>query len=424
VPAFLRGIIKYVSTPFCRCLRILVLLAGPIYGQEDSVESLEDSTQYVRISPFKDTAYLAGKAREQLANLILDSTLRSEPDLKAISIPFYEAWQNPWYIYSDRYQQFVDVLKPSDLMASHTIALTHRPGNQPYEQGLVYFPGPTCIYLDGRFLAYINKQTVDLNKLRPNFVKYAAFYMNPSYQQLVARSAGPKVATVPRDGKPPFRQHRDSLLAGSFTLLLALLLGSRGRAFYRIFSLRSLLLQPEQALPGQGPEVIGWQTAVHISLSVLCTGMFLYCYRYGIDPVLLQKGGQNGWMNLTAFTELAVGTGGYLILLELYVFITGMALFNIRIEGSHVRGNLEVFSIGSVLLAVWALFWNFTNLIDFETFRFVSFYFCLILFGIKGFLMYKILISDQGFRKFYALSYICLTELLPSILLIRMLTDL
>jgi hypothetical protein len=288
----------------------------------------------------------------------------------------------------------------------------------------VYFPGPTCIYLDGRFLAFINNQTINLNKLTPYFSQYCSFYMNPSYQELVAKSAGVGQRVVSRNGKPPFRQHRDSLLAGCFTLILALLLGTRGRSFYRIFSLRSLLLQPEQALPGQGAEVIGWQTTVHLLLSVVSTAVFLYCYRYGIDPVLLRRGAGNSWQNFSALATLGVGVGMYLVLLELYVFVIGMALFNIRMEGSHVRGNLEIFSIGALMLAIWALLWNYTSLVSFQTFRLGSFYFCLILFCVKGFLMYKILVSDQGFRKFYALSYICLTELLPSILLIRLLTAL
>ncbi len=340
-------------------------------------------------------------------------------------VPYYESWQNPWYVFSDRYKQYVDVLRPADLMASHVLALTHRPGGAPYEQGLVYFPGPTCIYLDGRFLAFVEGQTIDLNKLTPHFSQYLAFYLQPSYQELTARAGkAPTVEAASFQGHPPFRRYRDELLAGSFTLLLALLAGTKGKAFYRIFSLRSLLLQPEQALPGQGPEVLGGQTLIHLGLTVLCSAIFLFCYRHGVDPVLLQPGVGNGTENLAVFFNLAYGALVSVLGLAAYVYVIGLALFNIRIEGSHVRGNLELFSIGAALLAVWALLWNFTALVSFDIFRIVSFYFCIIIFGVKAFLMYKILVSDQGFRKFYALSYICLTELLPSILLIRLLTDL
>jgi hypothetical protein len=408
---------------FAFCLLFSIVCIGPgAFGQADSIESLRDTTRFIAVRPFKDTAALAAQSRVRLGNLLGDSTTTPPaPQVKAI--PYYKAWQNPWYLYAPRYQQFVDILSPADLAASPCLALTHRPGNQPYEQGLVYFPGPTCVYLDGRFVAYLNKTTLDLNSLRPKFLSYAAFYFNPTYDEL-SENSNPKLAIAPIGGVPPYRHHRDALLAGSFTVLLALMLGAKGRAFYRVFSLGSLLLRPAQPMPGQGAEVLGWQTAVHFALSVLCTALFLFCYRFGTETSLLLQGAAVGWANLQAFGQIAVGIGMSLVALELYVYVIGLALFNIRSEGSHVRGNLEVFSIGSICLTLWALIWNFSDFVSFKTFQEVSFYFCLILFCIKGFLMYKILVSDQGFRKFYALSYICLTELLPSILLIRLLTDL
>ena len=410
-----------------------LLAGGSAFGQ-----SLEDDTAWIQIAAKADSARQARQrleAQREVATLsrLADSVVVAPVDTVSVStertvqqaMPYYESWQNPWYVYSGRYQQFIDVLRPSDLMVSHILALTHRPGNQPYEQGKVYFPGPTCIYLDGRFLAFIEDQTLDLNRLTPYFRYYAAFYLNPSYQELAARAGHPELLKAgPVGGHPPYRHNRDALLAGSFTLLMTLLLGTRGRAFYRIFSLRSLLLQPEQALPGQGPEVIGWQTGIHVLLTVLGTAVFLFCYRYGADPVLLRYGAGNGPENSATFFTLAGGALLYLAGLAAYVYMIGLSLFNIRMEGSHVRGNMEVFSIGAMLLAFWALLWNFTGLVSFDLFRTASVYFCLILFCVKGFLMYKILVSDQGFRKFYALSYICLTELLPSIFLIRLLTDL
>lgn len=415
---------ELLSAVRCRSLILILLLFAGGAGLL-SAQTLDDSLKDLRVE--EDSAGVPSVVMQDTLPAAKRDTVIEVLTLKNAqqAMPYYQSWQNPWYIYSGRYQQFIDVLRPTDLMVSRILALTHRPGNQPYEQSKVYFPGPTCVYLDGRFLAYIENQTIDLNKLTPYFERYAAFYVNPSYQELMARTGKPDQRKLTSEnGRPPYRRNRDGLLAGSFTLLMTLLLGTRGRAFYRIFSLRSLLLQPEQALPGQGPEVIGWQTLLHVGITVLCTSVFLYCYRYGVDPVLLQYGAGNGGRNAETLFSLMGGTLMYLLGLAVYVYGIGLALFNIRMEGSHVRGNLEVFSIGSVLLAVWALLWNFTGVATFEVFRMASVYFCLILFCVKGFLMYKILVSDQGFRKFYALSYICLTELLPSILLIRQLTDL
>jgi len=320
-------------------------------------------------------------------------------------------------------QQYIDVVRPEGLAEAHALALPMRPGNPPFEQALVYFPGPTCLYLDGRFVAYLNHQSLDLNRLRPFFRNSASFYFQPSYQDL-ARKGKTQVTSLAGNDRAPNRQPRDEMMAGSFMLMLSLLLGTRSRAFYRIFSWQTLLLRPAQALPGFGPEPVGWQSLIHLLLAGLGGSMFMYVYHYGQDPSLLLSGYGVGWRHLGAFGQLFILAVLVLTALHVYVYTVGLALFNLRPEGSHIRGNLELFSVGACALGLWALVWNFTGIAAFDMFRQSCFYFCLILFCIKGFLMYKILVLDPGFQKFYGLSYICLTELLPSVLLIQVLTDL
>ena len=150
----------------------------------------------------------------------------------------------------------------------------------------------------------------------------------------------------------------------------------------------------------------------------------MYVFQYGQDPSYLVKGYGLAWRHVAAISTFFGQAFFALLLLQAYVYTVGLALFNLRPEGSHIRGNLEMFSFGACALGFWTIVWNFTGLASFELFRQSCFYFCLILFCLKGFLMYKVLVLDPGFQKFYGLSYICLTELLPSVLLIQMLTDL
>jgi|GEM_PF-5602971 len=381
-----------------------------------------NSTAALSIVLKKDTATLAREGRTRMAQWVLDSG-QVHPT-RQDAVPYYEAHQNPWQIYDTRYEQYIDVLQPTGLIAAHAIALAHLSGNQPYEQGRVFFPGPTSLYLDGRFVAYFTGKVIDLNKLRPQFKDYMAFYMNPSYQELTADRGRVEPKIKPAQSRAPYRTHQDSLLAGGFTTLLALLLGTRAKAFYRVFSVRSLTFQGAKALPSQGAEPIGWQSLVHLCLLAIGGGVFLYVYHYGQDPVLQARGPSAAWLNIGTLAGLIAKTALLVVALQLYVAMLGLSLFNLRLEGSHVRGNLETLSMGACVLGLWAVVYAFTGVATFSQFRMGSFYFCLIIFCIKGVLMYKVLVSDTGFRKFYGLSYICLTELLPSILLIRLLTSL
>ncbi len=340
------------------------------------------------------------------------------------ALPYALTSQNPWLTYSDRYRQYVDASRPQELSTAHVLVLLPQTNGAPYEQGKVYFPGQVCIYADGRFVTYLNDAMIDLNQYQGKFRQSLSFYFPRSYRELTDQPLRL------HDGQPlgsslaPKRIWRDSLLSIGFVLLFGMLLASRDRDFFRILSANSLVRRAEQdANPIGLFEFFGYQSILHLLITALAVAVFTFCFFFGQDASLMQPAPGQGSLTLQTFLGLLFR--GLLVLagLAFYIYLLGLSLFNIKIEGSHVRANLETFTVASLVLAALALGWNFSAVLTWENFISLSQYFILFVFCFKAFYIYKILVSDRGLRKFYSVSYICLTEVLPSIFLIRLLTD-
>ena len=337
--------------------------------------------------------------------------------------PYHQTPENPWQVYNDRYRQYVDVGSTYELEQAHHLVLVRPPAGQPYEQGLIYFPAPACLYVNGRFTGFLNRSTIDINKYPGPKASNIGVYLPQSQLERLGEAVQTK-AKPTRYTPAPDRRWRDSLLTGGFVLLLGMLLGTRDRDFFKILSTaRVLRAADEDANPPTLLEFFGLQTILHILIATLAGSLFLYIYLHGQNQLTLRAGDELGAYNLSLIGQLLGNGLAILLLLAAYIFVLGISLFNIKIEGIHVRGNLETFTVSSLLLATIALVWNFTEMLSWENFIWLVRIIIFIVFAVKAFILYKILVSDRGLRKFYSLSYICLTEFLPSIFLIRLLTD-
>jgi hypothetical protein len=362
----------------------------------------------------------------------------------AVAPPYYETPQNNWYVYSPRYRQYIDAASETALTNAKVLLLTHPPSGMPFEQGKVFFPGPTCIYLDGRFLAFVDSSEINLNALSTKFNYSLVIYLPQAGTIVNAATASsllPKqligtelqatriqkrkaMASTLVMAKSTSPMGWQSLFAVSVSALMAMLLLTRSRTFYRIVSPRSLLSRAQEVadLAASGlAGLLSWQGLGHTAIASTSVSLFLLCYRLGTPPIL-PTGQASSELPLLLLTYFSAS---FLLLtaISAYIYVLGLALFNIKIEESHIRANLELFSGGGLLIAFFALLASTQQIPSSELFRWISVYAIVIFFAGKAVFLYKILVIDQRLRKSYATSYICLTEVLPSGLLIRLLLE-
>ena len=336
---------------------------------------------------------------------------------------YVQTLDNEWLVYSKQYAQYVDVKSGAQLSKANAILLLKRNSNVPHESGMLYFPGPACLYVDGKMRGYFANSVVDINAYQGQYGTSLAFYIPKSYDAL-AGSQELKRQKPSRYTKAPNRFWKDSLLSTAFLFLLSLLLGTRDKEFFRVLSPSFLLKKRETYGDEVGlAEFFGYQSVLHIILTVISMAVYLFVLRYGPNSFEFYKNGDLGYETLSLLAGFAWQTLLALLVVSAFIYIIGLSLFNIKIEGTHVRANLEFFSIVSLLLALLSFGFNFNATFGLQNFVSVSRLLLLVAFVGKGFYLYKILITDKGIKKFYSFSYICLTEILPSIFLFRLLAE-